>query len=404
MKRKQLKTGICAYYWEPKASDRNSGFSLPPEALGTDFGRACERAKLLNEYLDDWRKGRGLPSHISQHTRSGTVDWWVELYTRSSAFAKCAKRTQSDYRKALAKLCDLATRVSDGDRKLRVGELPVSSLSPRAVDKIYEKLRDGGRVTRQANTVVEVARRAWAVVARQHPGVFLITVDGPDGRKPMPLNPWIGVERIISRGTTKPATRAEAYLLARALADLGHPSLGIVALVAFEWLQRPENTIAGHLCWTQYRPANRPNDVEIYHHKTEQRIWLALEHSDTHGSAAPLYPELEASLRQLPRLGIPVVMFVPQRGNRTPRLYSESYADHLVQRARVHAGLPPHVTLAACRHGGMTELGDAGLTEQGVMALSAHRTPAAARLYVKRTQLQRLNAAVQRRRFVDDQS
>ena len=31
--------------------------------------------------------------------------------------------------------------------------------------------------------------------------------------------------------------------------------------------------------------------------------------------------------------------------------------------------------MTACRHGGMTELGDAELTEQGVMSLSGHRTP-----------------------------
>src|SRR5262245_29259492 len=40
-----------------------------------------------------------------------------------------------------------------------------------------------------------------------------------------------------------------------------------------------------------------------------------------------------------------------------------------------------------------TELGDAELTEQGVMALSDHRTPEAARLYVKRTETQRASAA-----------
>jgi uncharacterized membrane protein len=40
----------------------------------------------------------------------------------------------------------------------------------------------------------------------------------------------------------------------------------------------------------------------------------------------------------------------------------------IVRNARRKAGLPEHVTLTACRHGGMTELGDASLTEQGVMA------------------------------------
>jgi hypothetical protein len=41
----------------------------------------------------------------------------------------------------------------------------------------------------------------------------------------------------------------------------------------------------------------------------------------------------------------------------------------------------------------MTELGDAELTEQQTMALSGHMTPEAARLYVKRTNTQRLMAA-----------
>lgn len=49
----------------------------------------------------------------------------------------------------------------------------------------------------------------------------------------------------------------------------------------------------------------------------------------------------------------------------------------------------------------MTELGDADLTEQGVMTLSGHKTPKAARLYVKHTERQRLSAARKRRMWVD---
>lgn len=70
-------------------------------------------------------------------------------------------------------------------------------------------------------------------------------------------------------------------------------------------------------------------------------------------------------------------------------------------KARKLAGLPEYVTLDACRHGGMTELGDAVLAEQGVMALSGHRTPQAARLYVKRTEQQRQRAAAERRAWVE---
>ena len=51
----------------------------------------------------------------------------------------------------------------------------------------------------------------------------------------------------------------------------------------------------------------------------------------------------------------------------------------------------------------MTELGDAEITEQGIMALSGHRTPQAARVYVKRTERQRLAATAQRRRFLESE-
>ena len=66
-----------------------------------------------------------------------------------------------------------------------------------------------------------------------------------------------------------------------------------------------------------------------------------------------------------------------------------------------YAELPISFTLEACRHGGMTELGDAALTEQEIMTLSTHATPAAARLYVKRTEIQEEAAAAKRRDFVE---
>lgn len=52
----------------------------------------------------------------------------------------------------------------------------------------------------------------------------------------------------------------------------------------------------------------------------------------------------------------------------------------------------------------MTELGDFELTEQEIMSLSGHVTPAAARLYVKRTERQRLQTAKKRRDGVEAQT
>ncbi|HEY5831136.1 MAG TPA: hypothetical protein VIV01_22480, partial [Hyphomicrobiaceae bacterium] len=45
--------------------------------------------------------------------------------------------------------------------------------------------------------------------------------------------------------------------------------------------------------------------------------------------------------------------------------------------------------------------GNAALTEAQTMALSGHKTPEAARLYVKRTDAQRVTAARRRRAWVE---
>jgi hypothetical protein len=55
------------------------------------------------------------------------------------------------------------------------------------------------------------------------------------------------------------------------------------------------------------------------------------------------------------------------------KVYAMSSVQHLVQRLRKLAKLPPTFTLDACRHGGMTELEEAVLTDGQGRALSAHK-------------------------------
>lgn len=415
MKLRRLSGGLAAYYWIPQDRDRRAGFTLNAEALGDNFELAAQRARLLNEHLDAWRASRNIPIALVQAHRAGTIDWWHHEFQQHEAFTKLKPRTQDDYREALLTIADLPTTMIDGKgNAVRTGTLPAAALSPQAVDKIYARLRDGGRVNRQADYAMDVARRAWKVVRRAHPGMFLVPVTGPDGKaQRLAINPFEQMIRAdYARETAKPASRAEAMALAAALEAAGHLALGVAAMISYEWLQRPEDTRKGRISWTDYRPAHRPRECQVFHHKTGARVWQPLDHvsidEDTGAEIVrPLYPELDAMIARLARLGVPLVLFMPQRGakgtdgQRTPRLYSEPYAQHLVQRARVAANLPSHLTLEACRHGGMTELGDLELTEQEIMSLSTHATPAAARLYVKRTERQRLQAAIKRRNGLD---
>ena len=67
-----------------------------------------------------------------------------------------------------------------------------------------------------------------------------------------------------------------------------------------------------------------------------------------------------------------------------------------VRRMRKEIGLPVTFTLDACRHGGMTELEEAELTEGQGRALSAHRTRESYAGYAKRTEA-RILAATRKR-------
>jgi len=173
-----------------------------------------------------------------------------------------------------------------------------------------------------------------------------------------------------------------------------------VPLICFEWHQRPENVLAGHLTWADYRPTEGPNAVRVLHHKTGQVVFLPL----VARTGEPLFPELTAYLDTLERLGVPIVLMQPKPlGAQVPgpaKPFLLRTARTRVRRAAKKAGLPDWLTFAACRHGGMTELGDAELTESGIIALSGHRTADAARGYIKATEVQREAGLLKRRAWV----
>lgn len=377
--------GGCAicYYWAPASRDLQSGCPIHRQSLGSNYADAIERAEFLNHQLDAWRLRPESPPDLDSRGDMGSLDWLVERYKRSRAWEKVSARSRVEYQKVFDLILLYQTKTGG-----RLGQVAAASMSARAVDKLYTKLQKGKRVDRRlrtANLAITIMARAWDAVHRLYP-------------KTIPVeNPFRGVELDHNTSTTRPASREEAYALHNALITVGELHLAAVPLICFEWHQRPENVLAGHLTWTDYRPAERPHAVRILHHKTGELVWLPL--SDEDGA---LFPELTTYLDGLERLGVPVVLMKPKRGKSKPaRPFKMRDARARVRKAATKGNLACDLTLAACRHGGLTELGDAELTEQGVMALSGHRTPEAARLYVKRTETQRITAARRRRAWIE---
>jgi hypothetical protein len=163
-------------------------------------------------------------------------------------------------------------------------------------------------------------------------------------------------------------------------------------VICFEWLQRPENVVAGHIKWTTYRN-NKPT-IRVEHHKTGEIVDHPLEEELTSGTVVKFYEGAEEVLSHLKRCGVPMILREVEKGTYKP--FAHSTMQHIVQRMRRKLGLPANFTLDACRHGGMTELEEAELTDGQGRALSAHRTQESYERYAKRTEKRMLSATRKR--------
>jgi hypothetical protein len=386
---KTLKGGAVGFYFNIPTLYRKLGCVIPNEPLGTDYATACGddgdggRAAALNGVFDEWNiKRKGGDIEPGRLMRFGSVNWLFREYLRSeSCRERVSDRTRPDYERIMQLVSALMTKRGD-----KIGDRSIRAITPRAADKIYSKVIDGprGLRLRQGEKVISICRHAWRVVHRLYPELF---------DKAVP-NPWQGVTKRRRTMATKPAaTRKQVYQFAWGAIEAGYPEPAAAAVICFEWLQRPENVVGGYLTWPDYRPSDFPHALRIVHHKTGAVVWHPLEESS---EAGPIryYPEAEAVLARLPRRGIPMILQARRDGTSAP--FSIMAMDKRVRKLRLALGLPSSFTLDACRHGGMTELETAELTDGQGRALSGHRTQRAYQGYAKRT-LERALPATRKR-------
>jgi hypothetical protein len=384
---KLLASGTTGFYFTVPTRYRKMGCTISNEPLGSDYTIACGvdgkggRAAALNGLFDEWWKTKnGEP--VESIARYGTVDWLFREYKASERYKKrVSARTRPDYERLMQVIIDLPTKRGD-----RVGQRQIKSITPRAADMLYEQVCAGpnGPRPRQGEKVVALCRAAWRVVHRLYPECF-------DREVP---NPWDGVTMNQRTNATKAAaTRKDVYRFAWAAREAGCAEAAAAAVICFEFLQRPENVLAGYLSWPDYRGKNAPTAIKINHHKTDAVVWHPLEETTEDGTVK-FYADAEAVLAHLPRRGIAMILKTGRNG------IAESYNSHamarIVRKLRRDIGLPSTFTLDACRHGGMTELEEAELSDGQGRALSGHRTQRAYEGYAKRT-LERALPATRKR-------
>jgi hypothetical protein len=385
---KTLASGAMGFYFNVPTLYRKLGCTIANEPLGTDYIAACGedgnsgRAGSLNALFDDWntkRKGGQATGRLAAY---GTVDWLFREYKLSKAYLeKVAPRSRPDYERTILLIADIVTKKGD-----RIGDRRIRAITPISADKIYDIICHGprGPRPRQGEKAVALCRRAWRVVHRLYPNQF-------DRNVP---NPWDGVtKRRRTKRSKSAATREHVYAFAWGCIEHGKPEAAAAAVICFEWLQRPENVLAGYLRWTDYRSKEWPSAIKIEHHKTGAVVWHPLEEK-TEAGVVKFYDDAEAVLGHLPRRGVPMILREVRKDITKP--FSFSGMQKIVHTMRDKLGLPATFTLDACRHGGMTELEEAELTDGQGRALSAHKSQQAYEGYAKRTMERALSATRKR--------
>jgi hypothetical protein len=112
------------------------------------------------------------------------------------------------------------------------------------------------------------------------------------------------------------------------------------------------------------------------------------------GSVIKFYEDAEAVLSHLKKRGTPMILREVDEDKFKP--FSFSGMQKIVQRMPKELALPAYFTLDACRHGGLTELEEAELTDGQGRALSAHRTQESYEGYAKRNLPRALSATRKR--------
>jgi hypothetical protein len=397
-RRKLLKNGRYAYFFEPPTWARQQGCRVRAEPLGMEYRIALERAEtILLPAFDSWRSG-GLTDMTPILPVTGSFDWLIFTFKSHQKWKDVGVHTQRLYEKGLALVANCVLR--DGTR---VGSKQISDFTMGFVDAIYAKLlvvevANGGSLIkrerrRYANAAMIACRRAWNVGKR-----------ADEARVPN-SNPFSGMG-LKARAPGQPprdtptASWDELVAFRLAAKELGYESVGTAALLTWEWLQREEH-VFGAFEIRHYRPKERPNAVRILHPKNGEETWWPL--FDETGK--PLFPELMAELDPLKKKIADGLVFRRDHQHRrspiplpwiTPR-GDLRYLRRVVKKIIAAAAIRNELSFTSFRHGGFTEGADSDLTDAELRAAGRHRSSRQLPPYAKRTRKQLIAGSKKRR-------
>ena len=382
--------GKIRYYWEPPSWARPTrdpktgrkiervrhGVPCPVQAekMGDDLAVAITRATVQNEALDAWRKGKAID------IAPGSVDWLFTWYQGQARYTSKSAKTRRDYRHLMDRLAREPMKVGT------LGQRKASAVNAAAADRLYARWRTKYG-ERQATYAMQVCRLVWNWAVRHH------------DKTGVTFNPFakMALTSTASEGN-RPTTRAE-YDLYRAKAhELGFHSMATAAALSFELCQRVWDVFGFEdedgvkkrgFIWADYQPGV---SIAYSQSKTGKPMMIPLSEM-IDGERVLLFPTLEEELALAPRKAL--VMVVHEKTG-MPLTYQMMRKRH--RKICVEAGLPREMTFTGFRHGGSTELGDAGVAD--IRPITGHLQLNTTAIYNKVSQEKARQAAAIRLEYV----
>lgn len=365
-------SGLTAFYWEPPTWARSKknkatgeveramrhGAPCPCDStpLGTNLLTAIERANELNAVFDSWMIGE------KTDLAKGSVAWLFAWYREQERFKKNSAKTRKDYHKLMDRICAEPMRVGTfGTRK-------ASAIEAGAADALYARFKKRGK--RMGSYAMQVCRLVWTWAVR-HKATTGVTD-----------NPFLkmGIETGAVKGN-RATSRAEYDLYRETARNMGFQSMATAAALSFEFCQRvwdvfgfadEDGVKRRGFVWPDYLPGD---SFKFRQSKTGKPMRLPL-YDVVNRKRVLLYPDLEEELARTPRKGMLIVV---EERNGLP--YTQSRMSKIHRSICNAAGLPKNMTFTGFRHGGATELGDAGVED--MRAITGHDLQSTTQIYNK---------------------
>lgn len=379
VRKRPLASGAIGHFWElpswarPPAEKFGRQCPVRSEPLGSDLPHVFVKGDALNSALDDWRTGaEGKPA-------KGSVKELFGWYRGLDRFRDASFLTRRDYLRAMKNVEALKLKT------VTLGEMIAAKITAVHADAFYKAL-----VTKHGKRggayCMQLCRRVWNEAVRHGPACPVKLAENPFGA--------MNIKMVAEKGN-RATTRAEYDLLRAKAREMGYQSIATAAAIAFELVRRVSD-VFGYILepgdeqdgffWEGYKPG-----VEIAMRQGKTGIEQVIPLVDEDGAA--LYPGLEEELARTPRVSDHIII-----SENTGKRYGEREAIRIFNRIRDKAGLPSNMTLTGFRHGGATELGDAGVTD--IRPISGHKTLGQTLTYNKATEGKARTAGQARRKHV----